>query len=176
MASFAIEKDRAAAQGDVLVKEGFSGGVRSLESNSFSVDDFIVFPEKMEVFKTKIGDTDRWVEYCFVAVFHGDATPTIKKFYPSTFTKRRTQVNKDGSAYMGDDSIVMNTGTACEQYRSFGKISDAMDSFKGKRIKVTDSKMYWVLRWNSMDEVITTSMINLDLDGDATKEQLKVFK
>lgn len=68
-------------------------------------------------------------EYIFVTTQNGD----VRKLYPTQFTRR---VRKhDGYNWQG---FVYAKGTACDLYRQFTYVGEAMDALRGKTIRVSN--------------------------------------
>lgn len=182
MSTFAVEKARAIAQGDQDVVNGFSGSVRSLESNTFEPEDLIIFPKTYTIKKNCLNPTAaekdrRWLEYCFVGIVHKDGTKTIRKFYPTTFTKYRIAVNADASPITTGDAVRRQKGTAVDEFQKHGTIPEAMAAFNGKVVKVSAVEEINVLKYGSLTDVQHTQMCQLDLqEAPATEEQLKMFE
>lgn len=153
MATLAVEVARVEARGDKKVN-GFSGAVRSLENTGLEKGDILTIPDKFDVYEQKIGEGKAQYILCKL----GD-TENVKPFYPSTFTKRRTIYNEDGST---TNQSVFTKGTAAELFRSFGKVEDGMNALKGKKIKVTDVENIRTLRYGTTT-LMTAQIPTIDL-------------
>lgn len=142
MSTLAIETARAEARKDQVVN-GFSGEVRSIENTGLEVDDVLIIPETFKVYERKFGDNKAQYIFCEL-----EGTDQVKAFYPSTFTKRRTVYNEDGTSAKKN---AFTTGTATELFRSFGDVKSGMDALKGKKIKVTAINEARTRRFNSTE-------------------------
>ena len=147
MAGLSVEVARAKAAGDKKVT-GFEGAVRSLENLNLEVGDKFTMPENYEVYEHKLDNSK--TQYIFVDLGNG----SVKKFYPSTFTKSRTVYNEDGTS-TGERIYTM--GTAAELFRTAGSVADGMNLLKGKTLKVTDIKTVRTMRYG------TTSLMNAQI-------------
>lgn len=120
------QEARAIANGDYRVSD-FSGAVKAMESFGFEEGDVFTVPTEFNVFCQRVGGCIS--EYIFVVT----QDDQVRKLYPSHFTRR---VRKhDGSDWVG---YVCAKGTACDLYRKFGSIGEAMDALKGKTIRVSN--------------------------------------
>lgn len=151
MATLTIEIKRAEKQGDVEVAN-FSGAVRSIENLNIELNDEWTFPETFKVFRQKIGEN--FAEYIFIEV-NGKA----KKFYPSTFTKRRVVYNEDKTS-TGVSKHTM--GTAAELFRSATSVDEGMAKLAGKKVKVTKMEKVRSLHYGT-DQLINTFIPTIDL-------------
>ena len=147
MAGLSVEVARAKAAGDKKVT-GFEGAVRSLENLNLEVGDKFTMPENYEVYEQKLGDSK--AQYIFVDL----GNDSVKKFYPSTFTKSRTVYNEDGTS---TGERIHTMGTAAELFRTAGSVADGMNLLKGKTLKVTDIKVVRTMRYG------TTSLMNAQI-------------
>lgn len=133
MSTLTKELERDKIQSDTLVGD-FSGAVRSLENPSLEVGDTWTFPTEYQVYQQKLGNY--LVEYIWIELENG----TVKKFYPSTFTKRR-MIYKPAKV-VGDMPVntmkaAVTAGTAAEKFREYASVSEAMKALAGKKVKVT---------------------------------------
>lgn len=151
MSTLAQEIARAEKQGDVQVAN-FSGAVRSIENLNIELNDEWTFPENFKVYRQKIGTN--FAEYIFIEV-NGNA----KKFYPSTFTKRRVVYNEDGtSTGMSKHTL----GTAAEQFRTATDVAEGMAGLAGKKVKVTKMEKIRTLRYGT-DQLMDTFIPTIDI-------------
>lgn len=126
MNALEVYKTRAITNGDCRVS-CFSGAVKAMTSFGFEEGDVFTVPTEFDVFCQQVGDIRN--EYIFVIT----QDDQVRKLYPSHFTRR---VRKhDGYNWRG---YVCAKGTACDLYREFGSIREAMDALKGKTIRVSN--------------------------------------
>lgn len=139
MATFAVEIERNLARGDKKVGNKFAGEVRSLETLSLEVGDKFTIPKEFEVYEQKLsGNT---VQYIMVELANGNAKP----FYPSTFTKRRTVYDADGTI----TNVRKHTmGSAAELFRKYPSVQEGMEALKGKTLEVTNIELVPTMRWD----------------------------
>lgn len=154
MASIEFEIQRAVLNGD-KPETGFTGAVRSLDSTNLEQGDTWTFPEQYDVYSQKVGTA--WVQYIFIEV-NGNA----KKFFPSTFTKRRTVCEEDGTL---TTKRVHTEGTAAELYRTAVSVEEGMNLLKGKTVKVTKMVTIRCLQYGST-QVVNTMIPTIDLVED----------
>lgn len=147
MATMEVEMARAKARGDKKVN-GFSGEIRSLENLGLEVGDTFTIPETFDIYEQKIGENS--AQYIFVTLSNGN----VKPFYPSTFTKRRTVYNEDGTS-TGEFKYTL--GSAAELYRSKGSVQAGMEALKGLSLTVSNIDLVPTLRYG------TTSMMKAQI-------------
>lgn len=141
MSTLAVEIARAEARGDKKVG-GFSGAVRPIDNLGLEVGDEFTFPEKYDVYETKIGTNT--VQYIIVELTNGQAKP----FYPSTFTKSRPVYNEDGTP---TGQRMHTEGTAAEEFRKHGSVNDGMNALAGKKVKIPDMRQCRTLRYGTTE-------------------------
>lgn len=151
MSTLAQEIKRAEKQGDVEVAN-FSGAVRSIENLNIELNDEWTFPDTFKVFRQKIGTN--YAEYIFIEV-----NGNVKKFYPSTFTKRRVVYNEDGTS---TGTSKHTSGTAAEQFRTATDVAEGMAGLAGKKVKVTKMEKIRTLRYGT-DQLMDTFIPTIDL-------------
>lgn len=143
MAGLTVEIQRNQARGDKKVK-GFTGAVRSLENFVLEIGDEFTIPEKFDVYEQNLGNAK--VQYIMVELTNGNAKP----FYPSTFTKSRSVFNEDGTP-TGVRKHTM--GTAADEFRKHRNVQEAMESLRGKTLKVSDIEIVRTLRFGTRELV-----------------------
>lgn len=152
MATLVQEIQRANARGDKS-QNGFKGAIRSLENVGVEVGDEFKIPEgEFKVRVQNIGGND--AEYIFVELVNEPGQ--VKQFYPSTFTKRRSVYNEDGTLVQPVQRV-HTKGTAAELFRSFGSVEEGMKALQGKTLKVTNMEQVRTLRFG------TTSLMNAQI-------------
>lgn len=139
MATLEVEMARAKANGHKEAN-GFEGGIRSLENNGLEVGDTFTFPETYKVMEGKIGDNK--IQYIFVDLGNGN----VKPFYPSTFTKTRTEYTEDGQ---NTGNRKYTQGSAAELFRSKGSVQEGMNALKGKTVRVSNIELVNTLRYGT---------------------------
>lgn len=133
-------------------ENGFSGQVRSLDSTGFVAGEIWTFPKRYEVFSQQIGSAR--VQYIYIEV-----NGVTKKFFPSTFTKRRTICKEDGTL---TTKRVHTMGTAAELFRTAETVAEGMDKLAGKTVKVTKVETIRCLQYGSV-QVVNSQIPTIDL-------------
>ena len=160
MATLETELERISLEASLKPCTGFTGAVRSLENAGLELNDVIVVPdnyvfegEGRNTFVQTFGTNDVPFVICKL-----DGTDQVKRFFPSTFTKRRRVYddNKQPTA-----KFVWTLGTAAEKYRSFTSVKDAMEALKGKKIKVTKLETFKTMRYDR-PELMDCQILTLD--------------
>ncbi|MGI6218334.1 MAG: hypothetical protein ACOYJE_00485 [Bacteroidaceae bacterium] len=128
MSSIAIEEKRQLAYGAKKINK-FTTAVRPLDNTGLEVGDVFQIPENYTVFERMFGTNK--AQYILVEV----GTDNAKPFYPSTFSKSRRVYNEDGTP---TTERVTVKGTAVDEFQKYGDVNTAMESMKGKWIKVSD--------------------------------------
>lgn len=155
MSKLDVEVKRAEAQGAKRI-QSFSGAIVDINNASFDKGDIIEIPESFEVYEQPVGTNK--VQFIFVKVQNNNIE-SVKKLYPTTFTKSRSIANEDGTL---TGERISTKGTAVDLYRSYGTVADAMEALKGKKIQVTDILSVRVLRFGTT-QVMNTNILTLDL-------------
>ena len=162
MFSFEDETKRALSAGDTQMNE-FSGAVRNLDATVLSEGDVITFPTDYtgKVFKTTFGENE--AQYVLCQCKNKEGVESILRFYPSTFTKQRTVYEKTepGKPLKVTNTRARTTGDAAEHYRSFANVNEAMNTFKGRTIKVTKMNKVWTKRFDR-DALMEAQMPQID--------------
>lgn len=155
MGIMAIEIERAEARGEKVIGSSFTKEVRDVELNNFEVGDVFTIPETFEVRQQKFGGNT--TEYIFV-----DVNGNAKRFYPSVMWKRRQRYTEEKSADgksipVPTGEYIHTTGKVAEDFRKFGTVQNAMESLKGKAIKIAGVTPVNTLRYGTT--TLTTSNI-----------------
>lgn len=139
------EQKRAQINGD-QPRAGFSGTVNNAEAAVFEAGDVFTIPSDFtdRIFSSKIPNTKREAEYLLVDMENGD----VKRFYPSTFTKRRQYYDEDK---MPTGKYETAKGTAVDKFKSKVDVNEAMEQFKGLKLKITQMTKVRTLRWGTAD-------------------------
>lgn len=130
------------ASGASICHNGFEGIVPQRQSY-LSVDDIFTIDSQFNVLQ----DAGTNVMYVLAETESGK----VVKIFPSFFYRQVRDVN--GKVYSSN-------GSACEMFRMFGTINDAMRSLAGKRIKV--SNIEWVQRLNPFSQVMNVPVYTFD--------------
>lgn len=156
--SLVKEVARAEEQGAKRV-EGFTGAVRSMDNLALEKGDKFTFPAEYKVYEQKFGTGTGQFIFVELEDEKGKKTDVVKQFYPSTFTKRRTIYNEDGTS---TGRRVATKGTAADLYRSVVSVSEGMDLLKGKTVVVSDIIVVKTLRYGT-DQVVEAQIPVIDL-------------
>ena len=160
--SLVKEVARAEKQGAKRV-DGFTGAVRSMDNLALEKGDKFTFPMEYEVYEQKFGTGTAQFIFVEIEDKKGKKTDTVKQFFPSTFTKRRTVYNEDGTS---TGKRVATKGTASELFRSVVDVSEGMDLLKGKTVIVSDIIIVKTLRYGT-DQVVEAQIPVIDLVEEA---------
>lgn len=157
-----VERERALSQSGITVGgNAFGGGIPNPEGSFFEEGDQFVVPQIYEVFNQVIGDNS--TQFTFVKITNKNTgVESVKRLYPSTFTKSRAIANEDGTL---TGARISASGTAVALYRSQATVEEGMCTLKGKKLEVTKVTPVRCLRYGTT-QVVTSNILTIDIVED----------
>lgn len=116
-----------------VVKNGFSGKVRSMELNSFQSGDIVTIPQPgYEVLERKIRNTQNTYEYVNVEVDR-NGTQTVGALVPSLFWRVYHESDAEGNA---TGNIITSQGNVVDDVQNFTTIDEFFAANTGRKFKI----------------------------------------
>lgn len=132
MRVIATENARDKKNGAV-VKNGFSGGVRSLELNSFQSGDIATIPQPgYEVLERKIRNTQNTYEYVNVEVDR-NGTQTVAALTPSLFWRVYFESDAEGNS---TGKTITAQGNVVDDVQTFATVDEFFAKNAGRKFKI----------------------------------------
>lgn len=116
-----------------VVKNGFSGKVRSMELNSFQSGDIVTIPQPgYEVLERKIRNTQNTYEYVNVEVDR-NGTQTVGALVPSLFWRVYHESDAEGN---DTGNIITSQGNVVDDVQNFTTIDEFFAANAGRKFKI----------------------------------------
>lgn len=163
-AILAVAIENEVNNGSVIAEGGkFNKAVRSMDAGDPLMEgDTIAIPEDYTVLTTIIGKdrdgNDNIVPYIMVTVTSADDKEKAMRFFPNQLAKIVFPVDEDGKRL----PKVKTTGTAAKHFAGFQEVDEAMESLKGKSIKVVKDDTYRTSRLSD-GAIVNTHIYQYDL-------------